>query len=198
MNYGNQYDLKLVSFIDDLEINMDYYKFLPGSNSSGLRLAKQSDGRKIIQLLSHGKYEKLEARSISLVSEPFENNPSAIPDIPFIFPEGLLCKENAYHLLAPCLKNCGGWNEFQFGDSSLYYFSIVMELDILDEEKSEFLEHDGFRLGVKRYVFKEIDCTGFPIFRMKSVKGHFPIVTQEFVDFVLLHSLDGLEFEELT
>jgi len=175
---------------------MKIYSFLPRDENIILNAVEKNDSTIIINNLSCGNYEKLKPESVVL--ESLDNVPEReLPDIPWLYPEGLLCREKAFNLFGSFLNGCGAWNVMKYNEESVFYFSVTNELDALDERLTDFIEHDGFILGANKYVFKNIDYKDYPIFRMKSLKGHYPVVTEQFVEFVNSHKLSGLEFKEL-
>ena len=84
--------------------------------------------------------------------------------------------------------------EFYSIQGPLYYFSVTKEVDILDVNETKFIECDGYKLGVTQYAFKP--CTKYwPIFRLSNLKGHFPLVTESFIEFYNQNKLTGLRFK---
>jgi hypothetical protein len=172
------------------------FSFLPVEDSCVLGTVDSADNKTILESLHLGNFKKLSDGSIKLKSHnPGKNK--ELCDIPWLHPEGLLCTEKAYNLLKPILEKCGEWNLLTYNLKPMFYFSTTRVVDALDDDKTEFIEHDGFKLGAKKYVFKDGKFNNFPIFRMQSLKGHYPIVTEIFVNFVNENKLSGLKFKEL-
>lgn len=175
---------------------MNVFSFTPANESLIVRPADESNFSIIYDNLSKGNFENISGDKFELVvdkKELLEN----LPDIPSMYPEGVLCRMRAYEALKGLLKGCGEWNPMTLYGETLYYFSVTRTLDILDISHTKFIEFDNVILGVKDYAFKNIDCKGYPIFRMERINGHYPVVTQEFVDKIQSENLSGLKFKQL-
>lgn len=176
---------------------MKIFSFSPIDESCILNSTRKEDSNKIIHDLSKGNYIQLKPGSINLVLLGTPSGGKQLYDIPWLYPEGLLCKAHAYELLMPFLQGCGKWNVMTYESEPIYYFSVLKELDALDDKLTDFIEHDGFVLGAKKYVFRDLNYKNSPIFRLRTLKGHYPVVTQDFVDFINESKFSGLKFKEL-
>lgn len=175
---------------------MKIYSFSPADEGLTLKPKKESDNAVIYDSLSQGSFIKLKPKELELECQKMEGE-DELPDFPWLYPEGILCKKKVFNVLEPILKGCGEWNIMLLEGEPVYYFTVLKVVDILDENLTDFIEFDGVILGAKNYMFKNVDCSGFPIFRMSSLKGHYPVVTQEFVEVVKSNDFSGLKFNEL-
>ncbi len=111
----------------------------------------------------------------------------------WIHPNCIVCDFYAYKSLNCYLKECGFWSELLLGDNTIFLFTVTKELFTLNE--SEFVEVDGFRLDVKKYCFNEFDECQYPIFLLGNVKGHYPLVSEFFVNKVRELGIKGMRFD---
>lgn len=170
---------------------MKLYKFIPSNEDQIVSTKTKDDALMIINDLGKGNFRDLKNNLIEL-----EGN-AGVNDILWLHPEGILCRERAYQLLRPLLLDSGKWNKMQLGEEVVYYFSVLSELDVLNSQESKFVEFDGVLLGVEKYVLKDEQVDEQPIFRIASVKGHYPVVNHKFVEFIHVNGITGLDFEEL-
>ncbi|WP_144394240.1 hypothetical protein [Pleionea sediminis] len=173
---------------------MNIYSFDLADEKSCFILERSENLEILTEKIGHGKYERLPENLMGLSpSEKFDKS-LELYDFPWIYSDGLLCTKNAYSLISEIIKNCGFWNKMTYKEEALYYFSTTICLDALDQVKSKVIEDDGMIFGVDKYVFKNLDYSKYPIFRLSLIPTDYPLVTEEFVGFVNKHDLKGLKF----
>lgn len=172
---------------------MIIYNFLPENRDGWFASKSEKDSIIITEKLSHGRYSNFEEQ-IDIIKQGKTQN----FDIPWLYPDGLLCNDKAYKKLKIFLKQCGNWNRLYCDEEAYYYFSVTKCLDALDEEKTQFDIEDNIILDIDKYVFSDnVDYTNYPIFRLSCLPVDHPYVTQDFVNFVASNNLTGLKFRKV-
>ena len=176
---------------------MVLYRFWPSENAPSLRTKNEPDLRTVSHDLSHGAFRDIGNHKIVLQLSNPGDSILEMPDFPAFFPDGLLATDRAYEIFSPFLANCGKWTTMWFQDCPLHYFSTLIELDILDVDKTEFVEINNIILDIRKYRFRDICVADHPIFRLSYNKVFFPLVSKEFIDLYSKYQMSGLEFTEV-
>ncbi len=161
-----------------------------------LTLKDENDLDLITQVLSVG--EKLEVSINNIELSILDNKKSgkkvSLADFPNFFSGALLANKNTKEILEPYINNCGEWVEMTYEKTKYYFFNVTKQLDVLDEDKTDFWVVDGFTIGINKFAFKKFDSTNYPIFKLSYDPKHSAIVTNEFVSFIEENKLSGLSF----
>ena len=163
---------------------MMVFEFLPIEGGTFYTCDSKKDLRDIMDGLFSGNFKELPNKHIRLTQGTHRNKSIENFDFPSFHPDGLLATLAGMKTISPFIEQCGCWTEFYSIQGPLY----------LDVNETKFIECDGYKLGVTQYAFKP--CTKYwPIFRLSNLKGHFPLVTESFIEFYNQNKLTGLRFK---
>lgn len=115
----------------------------------------------------------------------------------WLHPQCLVCDLVAYNKLNDLLSGCGFWSELMLDGEALYLFSVTKEINVLNEDDSDFVELNGFKLDIKRYSFKYFNESENPIFLITNMKGHYPLMSGYLVNKIKEFEISGLKFKLL-
>ncbi|PHS17477.1 MAG: hypothetical protein COA86_09265 [Kangiella sp.] len=181
---------------------MNLFKFNYCVESCAFTTSNDEGSRILRNELCNGNHVESYADKISLELLEGSEKELKLRDFVYLYDDGLLSTHKTFEILEKYLSECGEWTRMFFKDTPYYFFSTLKTLDCLDEEKTIYdiykgsiEELKGAKYGIKKHVFKDLDYTGYPIFRIKQKP--FPIVTQGFIDILSEHELTGLKFEKL-
>jgi len=125
-------------------------------------------------------------------SQKFVNN-----SFLWLHPNCIVCDSIAYEKIRGFISGCGAWSKLILKDEPLYIFTVTKEIDALNEDDSEFVEMNGFKLDVKRYSFNSFNECESPIFLLSNMKGHYPLMSGYFVEKIKELNISGLKYRLL-
>ncbi len=108
---------------------------------------------------------------------------------------GILINDRARELFSKNEKINAQFIKFQ---DDINLFNNLQIVDALDAEKSEFKYFEDEIMGVKKYVFKQMDFP--PLFQLTLPNGYaeiFYFVTDEFINLVNENNIKGFLFKEM-
>ena len=161
-----------------------------------LTLKNESDIDIITQLLDVGEplLKPIKTIKLKALASDKINSTRDLPTDDFPSFYGLTACFEAKNAIDPYINDAGEWIEMKLGSKSYYYFNVTLKLAALDVENTKYWVEDGYKIGVLKYAFKNLDYSKTPIFKLSDSPNHPAIVTSQLITMIDNLKLSGLSF----